>query len=79
MVDVKTCPTCDGESVMYELPDEPYCDTCGGCGDVALDGTRLEVLSHGGAHEGSGRRFKTEASEESNTQAQAWPRKEHGR
>lgn len=47
MFDAKTCPTCDGEGVMYELPGEPYCETCDGCGDVALDGSRPEVLSHG--------------------------------
>jgi len=49
MFDAKTCQTCDGEGVMYDLPGEPYCETCGGCGDVALDGSRLEVLSHGAA------------------------------
>ncbi len=41
---------------MYEMPGEPYCDTCGGCGDVARDGSRLEVLSHGEAsHSRKGR------------------------
>lgn len=49
VTDAKTCPTCDGEGLMYELPGEPHCETCGGCGDVAVDCSRLEVLSHGEA------------------------------
>lgn len=47
MFDAKTCSTCEGEGVMYELPGEPFCEECGGCGEVGLDGSRLEVLSHG--------------------------------
>lgn len=49
VLDTKTCHVCNGDGVMYDLAGEPYCETCGGCGDVAIDGSRLEVLSHGAA------------------------------
>lgn len=67
MVGTKTCPTCDGEGLLYELPGEPHCETCGGCGDVALDGSRLEVLSHGEERRSSRLEFKTGEDEPQGT------------
>lgn len=65
MSDVKTCPTCGGDGLMYELPGEPHCGTCGGCGDVALDGSRLEVLSHGEVNLSVKRTYVAGATEKS--------------
>jgi hypothetical protein len=55
----KTCRACDGEGLLYDTPGEPYCQTCGGCGEVAGDGSMLHVLSHGTPAIGDRRGFKT--------------------
>lgn len=62
MSNTKACPTCRGEGLMYEIPGVPHCEACGGCGDVALDGSRLDVLSHGEANSSVKRTYVGEAT-----------------
>jgi hypothetical protein len=54
-----TRPACNGDGVHFDLTGEPYCDSRDGCGDMASDGSRPAVLSHGEPTPGSDRGFKT--------------------
>lgn len=56
---MKTCPKCNGEGLLFDLPGEPYCEACGGCGDVMQDGSPPAILSHGEPPVGRSRGFKT--------------------